>query len=243
MKRISCWVKKMLCHPKDQGWHFSETTVTRSFAKGYTEAKKAIIQDVNEDIVLSCHEPHWKKQSNRQIVKWRTRRWWDMLNKSVMPDGRPVICQEDNMWVTLYQKPVTPMKQLFLVSMKTQSCLARSHTENKESNHQIVKWRTRRWWDMLKKSVMPDGRPMICQEDNPVTKLKGDIVPSHSGSRGKTVISQEGHGYENNFVSRDTVENKVVSTWHCITRWHFPRSHSNAKWATKSLTKKRVTEM
>jgi len=46
----------------------------------------------------------------------------------------------------------------------------------------------------------------------PVTKLKGDIVPSHSGSRGKTVISQGGHGYENNFVSRDTVEKEVVST-------------------------------
>jgi len=105
---------------------------------------------------------------------------------SVMPDGRLIICQEDNIWVRSCQDQVTPIEQVFQVSMDTVlSC--HEPRWNKESNHQIVKLRTRRWWGFARGISNAKWKTKDMSRRQSVTKFKGDIVPSHSGSRGETV--------------------------------------------------------
>jgi len=152
-----------------------------------TETKKATIQDVNKDTVLSCHEPHWNKESNHQIVKPRQEDGEVLPKKSVTPDGRPMICQEDNIWVRSCQDQVTPIEQVFQVSMDTVLSCHEPHW-NKENNHQIVKLRTRKWWGLAKEISDARWETNGLSRRQLVTKFKGDIDHSHSGSRGETVI-------------------------------------------------------
>jgi len=124
------------------------------------------------------------------------------------------------------------------MSIKTQYCLAMSHTGTKRATTKFSRIGQEDGEVLPKESVTPDGRPMVCQEDNLSPSLRVTLCQVTVGPEEKLSLCQERHGYENNFVSRDTVAKEVVSSWHCVNRWHFPRSHSNAKWATKSLTKK-----
>jgi len=104
MKGISWWVKKTVCHLRNQnevsqrplwllmyeillwarlklrGMHYSIKKIL-SLRKWVTICQEPVtpteqVFQVSMDTVLSCHEPHWNKESNHQIVKRRTRRWW-----------------------------------------------------------------------------------------------------------------------------------------------------------------------
>jgi len=108
-----------------------------------------------------------------------------------------------------------------------------SNTETKRATTKLSSRRQEDGEVLPEESVMPDGRPKICQEDNLSPSLRVTLCLVTVGPEEKLSLCQEWHGYKNNVVSKG-----VMSTWHCITRWHFPRSHGSAKWATKSLTKK-----
>jgi len=57
-------------------------------------------------------------------------------------------------------------RQLLKKSMKTKSCLAMSHTETKRATTKLSRGGQEAGEVFPKESVTPDGRPMICQEDN-----------------------------------------------------------------------------
>jgi len=88
--------------------------------------------------------------------------------------------------VRFWQDPVTPTEKLFQVSMDIVLSRHEPHW-NKESNHQIVKRKTRRWWGFARGISNARWETKDMSRRQSVTKFKGDIVPSHSGSRGETV--------------------------------------------------------
>ena len=118
--------------------------------------------------------------------------------------------------------------------MKTQSCLARSYTEKKESNHQIVKWRTRRWWGFAK--GISDAR----WETNDLSRRQhlSKVLSGPSNANRASIPGVNGHSLVLPWATlkqREQPPNRQVEDKKLV---RYAEEISDEKWETNDLSRR-----